>query len=84
MERHYIKLWIKYHKRYILTRMRALYFVGSALEDLRAFPRAIRREAGYQLERLQFGLEPGDWKPMTTVGAGVREIRIQHERPVFG
>ena len=56
-----------------------LYFVGSALEDLRAFPRAQRREAGYQLDRVQFGLEPSDWKPMTTVGRGVREIRIHHE-----
>ncbi|MCK5326199.1 MAG: XRE family transcriptional regulator [Woeseiaceae bacterium] len=42
-----------------------LYFVGSALEDLRAFPRAPRREAGYQLDRVQFGLEPSDWKAMT-------------------
>ena len=56
-----------------------LYFVGSALEDLRAFPRAQRREAGYQLDRVQFGLEPSDWKPMNNVGRGVREIRIHHE-----
>ena len=55
-----------------------LYFVGSALEDLRAFPRGPRREAGYQLGRVQSGLEPSDWKPMTTVGRGVREIRIHH------
>ena len=56
-----------------------LYFVGSALEDLRAFSRAQRREAGYQLDRVQFGLEPSDWKPMNNVGRGVREIRIHHE-----
>ncbi len=56
-----------------------LYFVGSALEDLRAFPRVQRRQAGYQLDRVQFGLEPSDWKPMTNVGRGVREIRIHHE-----
>jgi phage-related protein len=56
-----------------------LYFVGSALEDLRAFPRAPRREVGYQLDRVQFGLEPSDWRPMTIVGRGVREIRIHQE-----
>jgi phage-related protein len=56
-----------------------LYFVGSALDDLRAFPRAPRREAGYQLDRVQSGLQPSDWKSMTTVGRGVREIRIHHE-----
>ena len=60
--------------------LKPLYFVGSVLGDLRAFPRAARREAGYQLNRVQFGLQPSDWKPMTTVGRGVREIRIHHER----
>ena len=59
--------------------LRSVYFVGSALEDLRAFPRVPRREAGYQLNRVQFGLEPSDWNPLTTVGSGVREIRIHHE-----
>lgn len=58
---------------------KAVYFVGSALEDLRAFPQASRREAGYQLDRLQAGLNPSDWKPMQTVGRGVREIRIHCE-----
>ena len=58
---------------------KSLYFVGSALEDLRAFPRAPRLEAGYQLDRVQFGLEPNDWKPMTSIGHGVREIRIHHK-----
>jgi len=56
-----------------------LYFVGSALEDLRAFPRVSRREAGYQLDRVQSGLDPSDWKPMPTVGHGVREIRIHYK-----
>jgi phage-related protein len=59
--------------------MKPLYFVGSVLEDLRAFPRAPRREAGYQMERVQLGLEPSDWKPMTTVANGVREIRIHDD-----
>jgi phage-related protein len=52
-------------------------FRGSALDDLRAFPQAARREAGYQLDRIQHGREPDDWKPMNTVGRGVREIRIR-------
>src|SRR5882724_8575923 len=47
-------------------------FRGSALEDLRAF-----REAGYQLDRVQRGREPDDWKPMNAVGQGVKEIRIR-------
>ena len=51
-------------------------FCGSAREDLRDFPQAARREAGFQLDRVQRGLEPENWKPMITIGAGVREIRI--------
>jgi predicted XRE-type DNA-binding protein len=47
-------------------------FRGSALQDLRAFPEAARREAGYQLDQVQRGREPDDWKPMNTVGRGVR------------
>ena len=50
-------------------------FRGSAREDLRTFPQAARREAGFQLDRLQCGLAPENWKPMSGIGAGVREIR---------
>ena len=53
-----------------------LILLGSSRRDLRAFPVLARRLAGFQLRRVQQGLEPGDWKPMPTVGPGVREIRI--------
>ncbi|ROZ61429.1 type II toxin-antitoxin system RelE/ParE family toxin [Ramlibacter sp. WS9] len=58
-------------------------FRGSAQDDLRAFPTAARREAGYQLDQVQHGLEPDDWKPMPTIGRGVREIRIQDAAGAF-
>jgi phage-related protein len=58
-------------------------FRGTALEDLRAFPQAARREAGYQLDRVQQGREPDDWKPMNSVGRGVREIRIRDAAGAF-
>jgi phage-related protein len=54
-------------------------FRGSALTDLRDFPISARREAGYQLDQVQQGGEPDDWKPMNTVGQGVHEIRIREE-----
>jgi phage-related protein len=53
-----------------------LSWLGSSLEDVRTFPDDARRTAGYQLGRVQQGLAPTDWKPMTTVGAGVVEIRV--------
>ena len=58
-------------------------FRGSALDDLRAFPAAARREAGYQLDQIQRGREPDDWKPMNAVGRGVREIRIRDAAGAF-
>ncbi|WP_094463789.1 type II toxin-antitoxin system RelE/ParE family toxin [Pannonibacter phragmitetus] len=58
-------------------------FCGSSLDDLRAFPPQVRREAGYQLDRVQSGHEPDDWKPMNTVGQGVKEIRIRDASGAF-
>ena len=58
-------------------REKPLLWVGSALDDLRAFPADARRVAGHQLHRVQQGLEPADWKPLPSVGLGVQEIRIR-------
>jgi phage-related protein len=58
-------------------------FRGSSLDDLRAFPQAARREAGHQLDQVQRGHEPDDWKPMNTIGRGVREIRIRDAAGAF-
>jgi phage-related protein len=33
-------------------------------------PEEARREVGYQLEHVQEGVDPDDWKPMSTVGSG--------------
>lgn len=60
--------------------LKPLVWSGSALDALKAFPDDARQRAGFELYRLQQGLEPTDWKPMATVGAGVREIRIQAGR----
>lgn len=51
-------------------------WIGSAYDDLRAFPGAARRRAGHELHQVQKGLMPSDWKPMPTVGPGTYEIRI--------
>ena len=58
-------------------------FRGTALEDLRAFPDTARREAGFQLNLLQNGRDPDDWKPMKGIGSGAREIRIRDAQGAF-
>jgi phage-related protein len=64
-------------------RTKPVEFRGSSLRDLRAFPLAARREAGFQLDLVQQGMEPADWKPMNIVGPGVREIRVREAEGAF-
>jgi len=56
-------------------------FHGDSLERIRDFPDDARRQVGHELYQLQKGMDPSDWKPLPTIGAGVREIRI---REAFG
>ena len=52
-------------------------FRGDALESLRRFPDNARQDAGFQLDKVQRGRDPDDWKPMKSIGPGVKEIRIR-------
>jgi phage-related protein len=63
--------------------MKPVEFLGDSLDIVKGFPEAARRQAGYQLDRVQSGLEPNDWKPMPSIGAGVREIRIRDSAGAF-
>ena len=60
----------------LTSNIKKLEFIGSALDDLRAFPDSARREAGHQRDQVQHGLEPDDGKPIKTIGPGVQEIRV--------
>ncbi len=59
--------------------MKSITFLGNSLESIKNFPSGAKQAAGYQLDRIQRGLEPTDWKPMASIGQGVKEIRIQHD-----
>jgi phage-related protein len=59
-------------------------FRGSSLDDLRAFPTTAKREAGHQIDLVQNGEDPDDWKSMAgTIGSGAKEIRIRDEAGAF-
>jgi phage-related protein len=60
-----------------------LRWVGSSYDDLISFPQAPRKEAGFQLSKVQAGLEATDWKPFDDVGAGTREIRIRDASGIY-
>jgi phage-related protein len=63
--------------------MKELTFVGSSIDDLRAFPSVARQRCGFQLHLVQSGRDPFDWKPMPSVGPGCREIRVRDSEGIY-
>ena len=63
--------------------MKQIAFLGNSLDAIRGFPDGARHQAGVELRAVQNGTEPDDWKPMKTVGQGVREIRIRDKAGAF-
>jgi phage-related protein len=59
--------------------MKPVRFLGDSLQCVRDFPVDARHDAGYQLDKVQRGLQPDDFKPMPTIGRGVEEIRIRDD-----
>lgn len=57
--------------------MKDIEFWGDSLDVIRNLPEGPRTAAGYQLDRLQRGMQPDDFKPMKSIGAGAEEIRIK-------
>jgi|SRR5580704_5596051 phage-related protein len=58
-------------------------FHGDSLDRLRDFAADARRQAGHDLYQVQRGSDPSDWKPMPTIGAGAREMRIRDETGAY-
>jgi phage-related protein len=56
--------------------MKTLRFLGDSLKCLRQFPEDARHDAGYQLDKVQRGEQPADFKPMPSIGKGVEELRM--------
>ncbi|MBS1994785.1 MAG: type II toxin-antitoxin system RelE/ParE family toxin [Cyanobacteria bacterium SZAS LIN-2] len=63
--------------------MKPVVWLGSSKADLRSFPANAMDDMGHQLFRVQCGLDPDDWKPMPSIGAGVREIRVREASGAF-
>ncbi len=60
--------------------MKPLRWLGDSLKVVRGFSAEERQVIGGELRRVQAGLDPLDWKPMSTIGLGVREIRVHGVR----
>jgi phage-related protein len=57
--------------------------MGGSKENLKGFPETAQDSLGFELYRVQCGLDPKDWKPMTSVGSGVQEIRVRDDAGIF-
>jgi len=58
-------------------------WVDSSLKDLLKFTNNAKKEAGFQLGRIQNGLNPDSWKSFDKIGSGVKEIRISEENGIY-
>jgi phage-related protein len=67
----------------IILPVKPLRFLGDSLKCLRDLPADARQDAGYQLDKIQRGKQPDDFKPMPAIGKGVEEIRIFDERGAY-
>lgn len=58
-------------------------WMGTAYQDILEFPSEPRKEAGFQLGKVQAGLEPENWKPFDEIGSGTKEIRIRESSGIY-
>lgn len=63
--------------------MKPICFLGDSLDCLRDFPEDAKHDAGYQLDKVQHGEQPDDFKPMPSIGRGVEEIRVWDDRGTY-
>lgn len=60
----------------IFPSRKPLAFVGSALRDFQQLPNEAHGRFIAEFDCLREGRDPLHWKPMSSVGSGVREIRV--------
>ena len=63
--------------------MKSVKFLDDSLKSLREFPMDARQDTGRQLDRVQRGKQPNDFKPMPSIGKGVEEIRVWDDSGTF-
>jgi phage-related protein len=64
------------YKILYIESMKKIVFISTSREDILTFSEQVKRKAGHELMSVQMGVDPLDWKPMASIGKGVKEIRI--------
>jgi phage-related protein len=63
--------------------MKEIKFIGNTLDTIREFPESVKQRIGFELDKVQRGFEPSNWKPMNNVAIGVKEIRMKSNDGIF-
>jgi phage-related protein len=63
--------------------MKKIQFIGDSLKSLREFPEDAKHDVGYQLDKVQRGEQPDDFKPMPSIGKSVEEIRVRDDSGIY-
>jgi len=66
--------------------MSDLCWCGSSLDDIRAFPRTAKISLGREIDRLERGMFPTNYKPLKNLGkgiSGVYEIRVRDDGNIY-
>jgi phage-related protein len=63
--------------------MKPVRFMEDSLDRIRDFPDDAKADVGYNLELVQRGEQPKDFKPMPNIGRGVEEIRVWDESGTY-
>lgn len=61
-----------------MKRKNLSFWSAAVVNAYRGFPEEIKDDGGYQLDRIQRGLDAEDCKPMQTIGSGVYELRLSN------
>ena len=67
----------------IIEAMKPICFLGDSLRRMKDFPVSVRQEAGHNLNAVQHGELPADFKSMPVIGSGVYEIHIRDDSGAF-
>jgi phage-related protein len=62
---------------------KSIVFLGNSEKTMRSFSLDVQKDFALNFHMLERGLEPLDWKPMKSIGLGVREIRVKDRDGIY-
>jgi len=64
-------------------KLKEVIWIGSSLDDLKKFPKAVKEEVGFTLYEIEKGKMPQNVKPLKGLGSGVMEIVTNYNKNTY-